>query len=79
MTAIRTREGAALGYPGAKISLKEDDVPSLFPVVEATLVTLLAEHNGHSDFGPNDCVASTCSLMHIFLLIKHSIFLSFVN
>ena len=33
-TAFRTREGAALGYPGAKVSLKEDDVPTLFPVVE---------------------------------------------
>ena len=29
---------AALGYPGAKISLKEDDVPTLFPVVEAMLM-----------------------------------------
>ena len=27
----------ALGYPGAKISLKED-VPTLFPVVEAMLM-----------------------------------------
>ena len=26
---------AVLGYPGATISLKEDDVPTLFPVVEA--------------------------------------------
>ena len=26
---------AALGYPGVKISLKEDDVPTLFPVVDA--------------------------------------------
>ena len=25
---------AVLGYPGAKISLKEDDVPTLFPVVD---------------------------------------------
>ena len=37
-TVIRTREGAALGYPGAKISLKEEDVPTLFPVVEAMLM-----------------------------------------
>ena len=37
-TAIRTREGAALGYSCAKISLKEDDVPTLFPVVEAMLM-----------------------------------------
>ena len=29
---------AALGYPAAKISLKEDDVPTLFPVVEAMLM-----------------------------------------
>ena len=29
---------AALGYPGAKISLKEDVVPTLFPVVEAMLM-----------------------------------------
>ena len=29
---------AALGYPCAKISLKEDDVPTLFPVVEAMLM-----------------------------------------
>ena len=29
---------AALGYPGAKIFLKEDDVPTLFPVVEAMLM-----------------------------------------
>ena len=28
----------ALGYPGAKISLKEDDVPRLFPVVEGVLM-----------------------------------------
>ena len=28
---------AALGYPGAKISLKENDVPTLFPVLEAML------------------------------------------
>ena len=28
----------ALGYPGAKICLKEDDVPTLFPVVEAMLM-----------------------------------------
>ena len=32
---------AALGYPGAKISLKEDDVPTLFPVVEAMLMPLI--------------------------------------
>ena len=37
-TAIRTREGAAQGYPGAKISLEEDDVLTLFPVVEAMLI-----------------------------------------
>ena len=37
-TVIRTREGAALGYPGVKISLKEDDVPTLFPAVEAILM-----------------------------------------
>ena len=35
---IRIREGAALGYPGANISLKEDDVPTLFPVVEAIMM-----------------------------------------
>ena len=29
---------AALGYPGAKISLKEDDVSKLFPVAEAMLM-----------------------------------------
>ena len=29
---------AALGHPGAKISLKEDVVPTLFPVVEAMLM-----------------------------------------
>ena len=29
---------AALSYPGAKISLKENDVPTLFPVVEAMLM-----------------------------------------
>ena len=28
----------ALDYPGAKICLKEDDVPTLFPVVEAMLM-----------------------------------------
>ena len=38
LTVIRTREGAALGYPGAKISLSKDDVPTLFPVVEAMLM-----------------------------------------
>ena len=27
-----------LGYLGAKISLKEDDVPTLFPVVKAILM-----------------------------------------
>ena len=37
-TMIRTTEGAVLGYPCAKISLKEDDVPTLFPVVEAVLM-----------------------------------------
>ena len=37
-TTIRTREGAALGYPCAKISLKEDDASTLFPVVEAMLM-----------------------------------------
>ena len=37
-TMIQTREGAALGYHGAKISLKEDDVPTLFPIVEAMLM-----------------------------------------
>ena len=37
-TAIWTREGAALGYPGAKIYLKEDDVLTLFPLVEAMLM-----------------------------------------
>ena len=36
--SIRTREGASLGYPDAKISLKEDDVPTLFPVVEVLLM-----------------------------------------
>ena len=108
-TTIRTREGAALGYPVAKISLEQDDMLTLFLVVEAmlmppihrtqaatqastttvhlgskravkvdtgdvglvnldsilwrvwpaTLVTLASEHNGHNDFGPNDCLAST--------------------
>ena len=29
---------AALGYPDVKISLKEDDVLTLFPVVEAKLM-----------------------------------------
>ena len=29
---------AALGYPGTKISLKDDDVHTLFPVVEAMLM-----------------------------------------
>ena len=29
----------ALGYPGAKTSLKENDVPTLFPVVEAMLMS----------------------------------------
>ena len=29
---------AALGYPGTQISLKEDAVPMLFPVVEAMLM-----------------------------------------
>ena len=29
---------AALGYPGAKISLKEDDVPTLFPLLEVMLM-----------------------------------------
>ena len=38
-TAIRTRESAALGYLSAKISLKEEDVPTLFPVVEAMLIS----------------------------------------
>ena len=28
----------ALGYPGAKICLKEEDVPTLFTVVEAILM-----------------------------------------
>ena len=28
----------ALCYPGAKTSLKENDVPTLFPVVEAMLM-----------------------------------------
>ena len=27
-----------MGYPDAKISLKVDDVPTLFPVVEAMLI-----------------------------------------
>ena len=40
---------AALNYPGAKI-LKEDDVPTLFPVVEAML---------SCELSPNDCTAST--------------------
>ena len=38
LTAIRTR-GAALGYLGAKFSLKEDDVSTLFPAVEAMLMS----------------------------------------
>ena len=29
---------ATLGYPGAQISLKDDDVSTLFPVVEAMLM-----------------------------------------
>ena len=32
---------AGLGYPGAKISLKEDNVPTLFPVAEAMLMLLI--------------------------------------
>ena len=32
---------AALGYPRAKICMKEDDVPTLFPVVEAMLMPLI--------------------------------------
>ena len=39
----------------------------------ATQVTSASEHKGHSDLGPDDCVASTLSLMCIFLGIKHSI------
>ena len=39
---FRLRSGpekvAALGHPGAKISLKEDVVPTLFPAVEAMLM-----------------------------------------
>ena len=35
----RTEKVAALGYPDAKMSLKEDDVPTLFPVVEAMLMS----------------------------------------
>ena len=31
----------------------------LWRVRPATLVTSASEHNGHSDLGPNDCVAST--------------------
>ena len=34
----RPEKMAALGYPDAKISLKEDVVPTLFPVVEAILM-----------------------------------------
>ena len=41
LTAIRTRKGAALGYPATKINLKDDDVPTLFPVVEAMLIPLI--------------------------------------
>ena len=37
-TVIRTREGVGLGYPGVQISLKDDDVPTLFPVVESMLM-----------------------------------------
>ena len=38
------REGAALGYTGAKISLEEDAVPTLFPVVEVMLMPPIQEH-----------------------------------
>ena len=31
----------------------------LWRVRPATLVTSASEHNGHSDLGPSDCVAST--------------------
>ena len=61
-TVIRTRECAALGYPGAKISLKEDDVSTLFPVVEAMLMppirrmsmtmVHLGSERAHGEFGP---------------------------
>ena len=35
---IQTRESGSPGLSCAKISLKEDDVPTLFPVVEAMLL-----------------------------------------
>ena len=41
-TAIRPRKAnnvVTLCYPNGKISLKEDDVPTLFPVVEAMLMS----------------------------------------
>ena len=31
----------------------------LWRVWPATLLTSASEHNGHSDLGPNDCVANT--------------------
>ena len=53
---FRLRSGpekmAALGYPGAKISLKEDDVPTLFPVVEAMLMPPIRRTG--SDTGVDD-------------------------
>ena len=37
----RAGDSLPLGYPGAKISLKEEVVPTLFPVVEAMLIPLI--------------------------------------
>ncbi|KAI0229801.1 hypothetical protein LSAT2_019769 [Lamellibrachia satsuma] len=54
---------AALGYPGAKIALKEfgpvNSDSIRWRLRPATLVTSASELKGHSDLGPNDCVPST--------------------
>ena len=46
---IWTREGAALGYPGGKTSLKEDDVLILFLVVEAMLMPPIRRTSDRSE------------------------------
>ena len=51
---------AALGYPRAKISLKEHDVPTLFQVVEAMLMSSIhrtRSPNTVNDMGSDDSVA----------------------
>ena len=50
----------------------------LWRVQPSTLVTSASEHNGHSDLGPSDCVASTLNLMCLsvnkaFYLFFHSL------